>query len=177
MLKIIEDYTSQNGTVKVVSGKNGRQVTIHNSDNIFILDYEDYLLLKDSHFYFHPNGTYITRIDGHQRNLNRVIAWKRGFFDLYKHPKMFVKHLDGDKTNLSKRNIKYYFNEDTYPVHEPQILYRGVIATERGTFTCSVPVKDRLVEDIDEYKTQADAYAAYQHYLRKIKRDEMEAWL
>ena len=78
MLYIQENNIKKDATVVVQSRTKPEQTE---SENIFTLDYEDYLNLKDWHFYSHQNGSFITRKGEKQINLNRIIAWSRGYYD------------------------------------------------------------------------------------------------
>ena len=181
MLRIIEDHTRTDGTVTVMS-----TVTLdqEKSDNIFQIDYEDYLLLKLHHFYKHRNGSFITRMENRQYNLNRILAWKRGYFDLAKHPKIVVKFADGDKTNFTKINLLYYFTDECVASQTLQTLPRGVYYQEYGRskkydnkFFVRIPACGDLVRVGKFLDTQVDAILHYQQYMKQMHREDWKKWL
>ena len=176
MLDIIINNSNENGTVYVQSQAENN---LPSEKNRFILDYEDYLLLKFNHFYQHRNGSFITRRGEKQYNLNRWLAWKRGYFDLNKHPKIMVKFFDGDKQNFSKNNLVYYFNKSTEPFTSPQTLPRGVMYDiVKKKFKIAIPYKSMLIvkdEELFDYEFQA--ILAYRTLIKKVKKDEATAWI
>lgn len=170
MLEIIEKQPG--GTVLVQS------ITERfdpNPKNQFILDYEDYILLKDCHFYAHLNGSFITRRGIKQINLNRVLAEKRGFLNLDNYSKILVKHVDKDKKNFSKHNLFYYFTKDCSLFKEPQFLPRGVFF-DGEYFRVAIPAMGKLFDYGKQFSHQYQAEVFYRKEIMLVKETYLE-WI
>lgn len=180
MLFILEDNTHIDGTVKVQSRERTDQET---STNIFSLDYEDFILLRNYHFYYHNNGNFICTFDKRQTYLNRILAWKRGFYDLYKRPTIVIKPENKSKYDFSKNNLVYYFTEECKPLRGVEKLTRGVIADDHGKYLVQIPIMcadhtKSFLHTVDtSFNTLAQARMMYVKMLKASKGEDYLKWI
>lgn len=144
MLVIREDYVKQNGTVLVESlkklGKEGER---------FVLDYEDYIALKNTHWYTHPKLGLIRQRNRKNILLHRYLLEQRGFLPPQK---CYVLFLDENPYNLSKQNLLVSITGDDAKEITNRLggsdfkAPRGVVYDEAlegfGRFQVYVPVFD-----------------------------------
>lgn len=97
---IIKDKSTilKNGTVLVES----RKAPGSKSSGEFIIDYEDYLAQRYTHWYTHQVLGLMRRRDNQNVLFHRYILEQRGFLPPQK---CYVTYLDGNDRNLSKKNL------------------------------------------------------------------------
>jgi hypothetical protein len=167
MLLITEDKLKDNGTVVVESiSRIGRDA----GENYFTLDYEDYLALKNTHWYNLQDNCFLRQKHNQKEQLNRFIVEERGFAppDGYR-----TYRFDNDFRNHSKHNmlIKQHGGEE---YKAP----RGVVYKD-GLFRVQVPLieEEVLVNRPEEFDTVTHAILFYRQMIKKAYPDFWEALL
>lgn len=168
------------GTVVVES----RKTVGSKSSGEFILDFEDYIALKYSHFYPHQVLGLMRRRDNKNVLLHRYLIEERGFLPPQK---CYVTFSDGNNRNLSKHNLLITVvgaeaNDITEKLGGKDYLApRGVVYDElEGVGKFQVYVPSIELEQLflkGTYDDIVDAILAYRNVLQKSFGDKYHALL
>ena len=146
-----------------LSGKHGinKQVLLSN---------EDYLRLKGKSICCLATG-YVMIWDGTLQYLHRWI------FKLPKGDKQVVDHIDGDKLNCSRENLRLCSVSDNM-VNRKKIgkgdvttsLYKGVQSTKGGKWKANIR-KDKIFYHLGTFETEKEAAEAYNTKAKELHQN------